>query len=34
MGHNRLMMLDDDDRFAGVHELVEQAEQLLDVGQM
>ena len=32
--HHRLVVLDDDDRLAGVDEPVEQAEQLLDVGQV
>src|SRR5687767_3448663 len=32
--HDRLVVLDDDDRLAGVHEPVEQAEQLLDVGEV
>src|SRR3954470_10487693 len=32
--HDRLVVLDDDDRLAGVDEPVEQAEQLLDVGEM
>ena len=32
--HDRLMVLDDDDRFAGVDEPVQQAEQLLDVGEV
>jgi hypothetical protein len=32
--HDRLVVLDDDDRLAGVDEPVEQAEQLLDVGQV
>src|SRR5680860_1800875 len=31
--HHRLVVRDDDDRLAGVHEPVEQAEQLLDVGE-
>src|ERR1700722_14289250 len=31
MRHDRLVVLDDDDRLAGVDEAVEQAEQLLDV---
>ena len=34
MGHDRLVVLDDDDRLAGVDEPVEQAEQLLDVGEV
>src|SRR5712692_7612990 len=34
MRHDRLMVLDDDDRLAGVDEPVEQAEQLLDVGEV
>ena len=34
VGHHGLMVLDDDDRAAGVDEPVEQAEQLLDVGEM
>ena len=32
--HDRLVVLDDDDRLAGVDEAVEQAEQVLDVGQV
>ena len=32
--HDRLVVLDDDDRLAGVDEPVEQAEQMLDVRQM
>ena len=32
--HDRLVVLDHDDRLAGVHEPVEQAEQLLDVGEV
>src|SRR5665648_242834 len=32
--HDRLVVLDDDDRLAGVDETVEQAEQLLDVGEV
>src|SRR5437868_4792657 len=32
--HDRLMVLDDDDRLARVDEPVEEAEQLLDVGQV
>jgi S-(hydroxymethyl)mycothiol dehydrogenase len=32
--HHRLVVLDDDDRLAGVDQAVEQAEQLLDVGQV
>ena len=32
--HHRLVVLDDDDRLAGVDEPVEQGEQLLDVGQV
>src|SRR5580704_5995928 len=32
--HDRLVVLDDDDRFAGVNEPVEQAKQLLDVGEV
>jgi len=32
--HDRLVVLDDDDRFAGVDESVEQAEQLLHVGEV
>src|SRR5437762_9297294 len=32
--HDRLVVLDDDDRLAGVDESVEQAEQLLDVGEV
>ena len=31
--HDRQVVLDDDDRRAGVNEPVEQAEQLLDVGE-
>src|ERR1700724_2539752 len=31
--HDRLVVLDDDDRLAGVDEPVEQAEQMLDVGE-
>ena len=34
VGHDRLVVLDDDDRLAGVDEPVEQAEQLLDVGEV
>ena len=34
MRHDRLVVLDDDDRLAGVDEPVEQAEQLLDVGEV
>ena len=34
VGHHRLVVLDDDDRLAGVDEPVEQAEQLLDVGEV
>ena len=34
MRHHRLMVLDDDDRLTGVDEPVEQAEQLLDVGEV
>ena len=34
VGHNRLVVRDDDDRLAGVDEPVEQAEQLLDVGEV
>ena len=34
MGHDRLMVLDDENRLAGVDEPVEQAEQLLDVGEV
>ncbi len=34
MGHHRLVVLDDDDRLAGVDESVEQAEELLDVGEV
>src|SRR3954449_3125592 len=30
--HDRLVVLDDDDRLAGIDEPVEQAEELLDVG--
>lgn len=32
--HNRLVVFDDDDRLARIHNPVEQAEQLLDVGEM
>src|SRR5258706_2870488 len=32
--HDRLVVLDDDDRLAGIYEPVEQAEQLLDVGEV
>jgi hypothetical protein len=32
--HHRQVVLDHDDRFAGVHQPVEEAEQLLDVGQV
>ena len=32
--HDRLVMLDDDDRLAGVDDPVEQTEQLLDIGQV
>jgi len=32
--HDRLVVLDDDDRLAGVHEPVEQTEQSLDVGEV
>ena len=32
--HDRLVVLDDDDRLAGVDEPVEQAEQVLDVGEV
>ena len=32
--HDRLVVLDDDDRLAGVDEPVQQAEQLLDVGEV
>jgi len=32
--HDRLVVLDDDDRLAGVDEPVEQGEQLLDVGEV
>jgi hypothetical protein len=32
--HDRLVVRDDDDRLAGVDEPVEQAEQLLDVGEV
>src|SRR6202035_5215415 len=32
--HDRLMVLNDNDRLAGVDDLVEQAEQLLDVGEV
>src|SRR5256885_6229628 len=34
VGHDRLVVLDDDDRLARVDEPVEQAEQLLDVGEV
>src|SRR5919201_1937750 len=34
MRHDRLVVLDDDDRLAGIDEPVEQAEQLLDVGEV
>ncbi len=34
MRHDRLMVLDDDDRASGVDESVEEAEQVLDVGQV
>src|SRR5258708_1647081 len=34
VGHDRLMVLNHDDRFARVDEPVEQAEQLLDVGEV
>ena len=34
MSHDALVVLDDDDRFAGVDEPVEQAEKLLDVGEV
>ena len=34
VGHDRLVVFDDDDRLAGVDEPVEQAEQLLDVGEV
>jgi hypothetical protein len=33
MRHDRLVVLHDDDRLAGVDRQVEQAEQLLDVGE-
>src|ERR1700691_1262356 len=32
--HDRLVVLDDDDRLAGIDEPVEQGEQLLDVGEV
>src|SRR5437867_2875861 len=32
--HDRLVVLDDDDRFAGLDEPVDQAEQVLDVGEV
>ncbi len=32
--HDRLVVLDDDDRRAGIDEPAEQAEQLLDVGEV
>src|SRR5687767_10795460 len=32
VGHDRLVVLDDDDRLAGVDEAVEQGEEVLDVG--
>src|SRR5271170_7988188 len=32
--HDRLVVLDDDDRLAGIDQPVEQAEQLLDVGEV
>jgi hypothetical protein len=34
VGHDRLVVLDDEDRLAGVHEPVEQAEELGDVGEV
>jgi hypothetical protein len=34
VGHDRLVVLDDDDRLAGVDQPVEQPEQLLDVGEV
>ena len=34
MRHDRLVVRDDNDRLAGVDEAIEQAEQLLDVGEM
>ena len=34
MRHDRLVVRDDDDRLAGVDEPVEQAKQLLDVGEV
>ena len=34
MRHDRLVVPDDDDRLAGVHEPVEQAQQVLDVGEV
>src|SRR5215471_1250469 len=34
MCHDRLVVLDDDDRLPRVHEAVEQAEELLDVGEV
>ena len=34
VGHDGLVVLDDDDRLAGVDEPVEQTEQLLDVGEV
>jgi len=33
-GHDRLVVRDDDDRLAGVDEPVQQAEQMLDVGEV
>jgi hypothetical protein len=32
--HDRLVVRDDDDRLAGVDEPIEQAEQMLDVGEV
>jgi hypothetical protein len=34
VGHHRLVVLDDDDRLARVHQPVEQAEQVVDVGEV
>src|SRR3954470_20605857 len=34
VGHDRLVVLDDDHRLAGVHEPVEQGEQLFDIGEV
>ena len=34
VSHDRLVVLDDDDRFAGINEPVRPAEQLLDVGEV